>query len=231
MNPRAIARVVASLLALVALPISAAAAGGMTVTRVVADPMDGTLLIQGQDLGSTVQVFLGDDAGGSNELTIMSAGSSFIEAVLPPLGPGTYLLRLKKGKATRTQTVTLGADGPTGPQGPPGPMGPQGIQGSQGPLGPTGVQGPSGQPGLSGFQFSSKSCNLPPGEQIDCSAFCAGGRSVIGGGFNASSAPASTHIDILINQWDFMGGWLVRAQNNGMMEVPIFVTAACAFVQ
>ena len=111
---------------------------------------------------------------GGLPLTLAFTTATSIDAVLPVMAPGTYLLTLAIGSGADPRRVnddgskydefwvTLGAagaqgpagrdgvDGATGPVGPQGPAGATGATGAQGPIGATGAQGPIGAMGPQG---------------------------------------------------------------------------------
>ena len=102
------------------------------LTKAVAD-LDAdppTLSIFGDNLGPSPQVFLGTVLGTLEELGINSSTDTFIEAVLPPRDPGTFLVVLSTGPGNNNMFAMDVTIGPVGPQGPPG------EQGAIGPVGP-----------------------------------------------------------------------------------------------
>lgn len=116
-------------------------------------PVDGLLRISGHNLGDAApSVTLGGRA-----VRVVSASATRIEALLPDMTPGTYLVTVtleRGGSQWHDESwVALGlqgAAGATGPAGPAGPMGATGQQGLPGPAGPRGAMGPQGEVGPAG---------------------------------------------------------------------------------
>jgi hypothetical protein len=135
----------------------------LLITRAVADAANETLTISGQHFGNRAPNVTLEQL----PLQVLSATSSSVVVQLPHgLVPGSYLLRVKRGRynhevgyfvvaVTAAYSEAAGVAGPPGPQGPEGPMGPQGPAGPagpQGPQGPQGVAGPAGADGAPGPQ-------------------------------------------------------------------------------
>ncbi len=117
------------------LLVGAAQLGGQppiapVVTSAVADlgADPETLSLIGANFGSNPQVFIGNDMGTLDELTIdlMTLTDTLIEAELGPIEPGTYLLVVSTGPSQiqmAAMDLTIGVVGPEGPEGPEGPPG------------------------------------------------------------------------------------------------------------
>lgn len=111
----------------------ALAAPKPSISKAIANPTAEILLIYGQNFDEEPEVWLD-----GIPLHVMSSTDTLIEAELPPLDPGTYLLVVSRegsrfpGIARAAMDVTLGAVGPEGPAGPPGTQGPQGDPGQPG---------------------------------------------------------------------------------------------------
>jgi hypothetical protein len=116
-------------------------------------PVAGLLRISGHNFGNVPPtVTLGGRA-----VRVVSVTSTRIEALLPEMTAGTYLVTLtveRGGSQWHDESwVALGfqgADGAMGPAGPVGPMGPTGQQGLAGPSGPRGATGARGDVGPAG---------------------------------------------------------------------------------
>jgi Collagen triple helix repeat (20 copies) len=128
----------------------------LLITSAFADLGDELLTIYGRNLSTwrAPRVML---AG--VELEVASFSRFEILALLPPdISPGSYLLKVWRGRGEKSLDffdVALGAEGPAGSQGPTGPRGPQGDTGPPGPagsVGPTGPTGATGPPGPEGPQ-------------------------------------------------------------------------------
>ncbi|HYC38512.1 MAG TPA: hypothetical protein VEC19_18940 [Usitatibacter sp.] len=120
-------------------------------------------------------------------LTIIEATSRRIDAVMPELAPGSYLLTVGFGLQDRQfdqAWVAVGAVGPTGPAGPAGPAGPQGMQGPQGIQGPPGPQGPSGT-ATQCFEGDAVECYSGPAATRGIGQCKAGRRFCTAGSFGA----------------------------------------------
>jgi hypothetical protein len=136
----------------------------------MADSPNQPLITSATAVGPVLRITGFNFGGGTPRVTLngvalpvaASSGSS-LDAVLPALPPGSYLLTLSVSGAPGRVTddgsrhdefwVTLGAagaQGPAGPQGDAGAQGPAGATGAQGPAGPTGAQGPAGATGPQG---------------------------------------------------------------------------------
>lgn len=119
----------------------------------------GTLSIQGSGFNATPDVWLGNDAGGFEQLILLSATPNLIEAQLGLRSPGSYRLMVAAGPSapvSATLSLVIGAVGPRGEPGPPGDQGPRGPEGPEGPRGPVGPEGPRGPSGILGL--AGKSC-------------------------------------------------------------------------
>ena len=131
----------------------------LILTRAVCDlELDPPLLfLEGRNLGQDPKVFMGTTGGGLEELFLLYASDTGVEALLPTRLPGTYLVIVTSGPGEDevfAMNVTLsdsaaetGAKGPIGDRGPrglPGPQGPPGVKGERGDPGPPGAQGQTG---------------------------------------------------------------------------------------
>ncbi len=104
------------------------------ISRVIPDEAREILFVQGASFGKDPAVWLD-----GIRLHVLHSTDSSIQAELPSLEPGTYLLIVtRSGKQSlriddlSAMDVTLGALGPQGPEGPPGPEGRQGDRGETG---------------------------------------------------------------------------------------------------
>ena len=146
-----------------------------TVAAVTPQPLitevqsgDGLLRITGFNFGGGAPTI----TLGGRVLRVVAVTSTGVDASLPDMAPGSYLLTLTVGSGGAQRSddfwVALGAIGPQGPAGPAGatgpqgsagatgqqglagPAGPQGATGAQGPVGPAGAVGPQGPAGPRG---------------------------------------------------------------------------------
>jgi hypothetical protein len=136
-----------------AIVVSAAPAHAQSASPLIreahADTELGVLTIEGESFGSAIPKVTLDHL----ELIVFSSSSTQVQAVLPPIEPGTYRLTVstRKGKDHQdTIDVTIGTIGPRGLQGPQGAAGPSGEAGSAGPAGAAGPAGPAGAEGPAG---------------------------------------------------------------------------------
>jgi hypothetical protein len=111
------------------------------ITRARAELAFGRLFLEGKNFGSSPRVLLGAPAGALDELVVLSSSFERIEAELPAVEPGTYLVLVFRGLLVNSIHVTVGAEGPPGPKGEPGAPGPSGMPGEKGDRGPAGPQG------------------------------------------------------------------------------------------
>jgi hypothetical protein len=182
----------------------------MAITSVVADPVNGELVIAGQYLGSKPPYVWLDGA----VLQVHKTSESEVVVGVPAdilSKQGTFLLLMWRGPSWMQSTsfyVTIGAAGPkgdpgepgapgppglrgdAGPQGPPGPQGaagPQGPAGALGAAGPAGPPGPSGPAGPAGAQGPIGPVGPMGPRGIITPAACAAGTVVTG--FDAAGAP------------------------------------------
>ena len=129
------------------LPALAATTPQPLITEV--QPVDGLLRISGFNFGGTATAI----TLGGRVLRVVAATSTGVDAVLPEMAPGNYLLTLTVGiggsQRSDESWVALGAQGAQGPAGAAGAIGPQGPAG---PAGATGQQGLAGPPGTQGIQ-------------------------------------------------------------------------------
>lgn len=65
------------------------------------------LALEGRNLGSNPEVFLGSVAGSMEPLAIIASSESFIEVALPETLPGTYLLVVSSGELEKEQMFAL----------------------------------------------------------------------------------------------------------------------------
>jgi len=123
--------------------------GALVITKARAEVASDTLFIEGHNFGDGVPFVQLD----GHVLTVLGSGNSAIQAVLPNLPDGNYLLTVSRGNSANDIdrfVVSLGTTGPQGPQGDVGPTGPQGPSGPQGPKGDEGATGPAGPAGPKG---------------------------------------------------------------------------------
>jgi len=107
------------------------------ISRVLSDPAGEVLFIHGENFDEDPAVWLD-----GVRLHVQVATQTLIEAELPSLEPGTYLLivsrqgaRFPRLAGLASMDVNLGAVGPQGPVGSQGPEGPRGERGETGPPG------------------------------------------------------------------------------------------------
>jgi hypothetical protein len=159
------------------LAAQGSASNQLTIIRAQADLATSALLIEGRDL-----ITRNDPVAAVSlahlVLDVVESSASHIVATLPPsIAPGTYLLRVSRGRGTVQSdsfyvsigNVVAGPQGekgdkgdkgdpgdvgPAGPQGEPGLPGAAGAAGPQGPPGPAGPQGPPG-PGITPEQLAA----------------------------------------------------------------------------
>ena len=102
-------------------PGAGAAAVITNVVPELTDPAMPRITIHGENLGTTPQVFLGEDVARLLPLFVRSATDTVIVADLPvTIGPGSYTLVVQAaaGSAnTDMVDVTIGAEAPRGPEG------------------------------------------------------------------------------------------------------------------
>jgi len=150
------------------LPSLAGATPQPMITEV--QPLDGLLRISGFNFGGTASAI----TLGGRVLRVVAATATGVDAALPDLAPGSYLLTLTVGSAGSQRSdeswVTLGAVGPqgvagaagaNGPQGPAGPAGATGQQGLAGPVGPQGIAGATGPAGARGLDGAPGAAGTP----------------------------------------------------------------------
>jgi hypothetical protein len=82
-----------------------------TITRARADVLAERLTLDGRNFGSSPRVFLGAAAGSLDELEVLAAGSGTLEAKLPAVAPGTYLVIVVRGFLVASIDVTVGPRG------------------------------------------------------------------------------------------------------------------------
>ena len=125
----------------------------LLLTRAVCDlELDPPLLfLEGRNLGQDPKVFMGTAGGGLEELFLLYASDTGVEALLPTRLPGTYLVIVTSGLGEDevfAMNVTLSdSAAEPGAKGPAGDHGPRGLPGLQG---PPGVKGERGDPGPQG---------------------------------------------------------------------------------
>ncbi len=105
-----------------------------SISKVLSDPAGEVLFIHGENFDSDSAVWLE-----GLRLHVLLTTETLIEAELPPIDPGTYLLivsregaRFPRLAGLAAMDVTLGAAGAEGPVGPRGPEGPPGERGEMG---------------------------------------------------------------------------------------------------
>src|SRR5689334_1147141 len=173
----AIALAVAGVTLTASLPTVAAVTPQPLITEVQSG--DGLLRITGFNFGGVAPTI----TLGGRVLRVVAITSTGVDAALPDMAPGSYLLTLSVGSGGSQRSDdfwvalgAIGAQGPAGaagaigPQGPAGPAGatgqpglagPQGMTGAQGPAGPAGPSGPSGPQGPTGPQGPAGSIGAP----------------------------------------------------------------------
>jgi hypothetical protein len=125
----------------------------LLILRAQADSSGGTLLIEGRNFISRndpiVTVSMADQV-----LNVEESSAVHIVATLPAtIPPGTYLLKVSRGRGAVQNDafyVTVGLTGAAGPQGEKGDKGDKGDPGEPGTPGATGATGPPGPPGPQG---------------------------------------------------------------------------------
>lgn len=107
-------------------------------------------------------------------LTILNVSDTQIQAMLPALGAGDYLLRVSRGNGAVQNdafALTLGAVGPQGPKGDKGDPGEKGDAGEKGEPGEQGEPGADGAPGAKGDKGDPGSPG-PPGASVQVGDAC-----------------------------------------------------------
>jgi hypothetical protein len=140
----------------------------LVIKSAIADQTAGTLFISGENFGTAPQV----EINGLHS-ALLSASSELLLVQVPAsvvAQPGTYLLKVTRGKRDQDRdvfAVTIGAAGPRGevgpegPQGPAGATGPEGRVGTKGEAGPQGPEGPIGPAGATGATGPQGERGLP----------------------------------------------------------------------
>jgi len=144
--------------------------------------------------------------------------------------------------------LSWNATGPAGVQGPAGRAGPQGADGATGPQGLAGPQGPPG-PAASAYSVMGDqtfmSPNAPP---VLMTAYCSAGDIVTGGGFwNWNAGGGGDRNGVRVSEssatglWQYpdpepgdnqpVGGWKVRAHNEGTAVLILSATVQCLHLQ
>ncbi|MEO5676999.1 MAG: hypothetical protein ABIQ84_05590 [Usitatibacter sp.] len=189
-------------------------------------PVDGLLRISGFNFGGTATAV----TLGGRVLRVVGATSTGIDAALPEMAPGTYLLMLTVGSGGSQRTdeswVALGALGPQGPAGADGaiglqgPTGPAGATGQQGLAGPVGPQGPGAAAGFQIFEvISAPTVVTILDGVISATAICPAGSVVTGGGYRTLGA--------LIESTRMSGnGWTVHGFTEKLLATPSFTALA-----
>jgi hypothetical protein len=158
---RAIVRFIVAFAA--AMPVLAIAnsSPGPVITDVQVD--GARLHVRGSGFASgTPSIYIGHS---TTPLVLTFTSAAQIDAVLPPVAPGSYrlLLALSKGHGKESNESALvdefwftvgtsGETGPAGPAGAPGVQGPMGLTGAKGAAGPSGPAGANGAQGPQGLQ-------------------------------------------------------------------------------
>lgn len=181
---------------------------------------------------------------GGLPLTLASTTATGIDAVLPGMAPGTYLLTLAIDSGADSRRVnddgskydefwvTIGAAGPqgpasrdgvdgatgaVGPQGPAGAVGATGATGAQGPVGATGPQGPAGVTTPTTFRVEANSGLLSALTVGHVTAECPAASVVTGGGF-------LSHGEIIASL-EIGNGWSVSGKIAGHLTTGGWVVA------
>jgi len=196
------------------LGLTPALAGKLRITRVVEDSFSGTLVISGTGFGAQPRVFLGNETGSFDELSTVVDDANTVEAELPPVSPGTYMLRITQSEGKRrmpsqTMMVTLGAAS----------------------------QVPTGSPVDLVIRRAQSYQTIDPGKLSQVVvAQCPAGTSATGGGATANTTSATRAvllseskptIDEVAYQFE---GWMARWVNlNGVPTgTTLTVTVICA---
>ncbi len=147
-------------------------------------------------------------------LLVALGGTSYAAGLLPANSVGTVQLKkdavvsakvkdgsllasdFKNGQLPAGPAGAPGASGPPGPAGPAGPAGATGAAGATGSPGKDGAQGPTGPPGPTD-NLTYVSADIPAGTQYSPptsgEAKCPAGQHAVSGGFDAPTAPKSSH--------------------------------------
>ena len=169
-----------------------------SITKTIADIENERLFIYGRHLGTSPRVFLGTEAGGSEELVVLTSTREYIEAILTRDSdePATHRLTVVNRRKKAVAEVAIGAHGLEGPPGPPGPPGVDGAPGLPGPPGPEGPEGPPGPPGLPGSGGFLGGClrtvsqdEIDDGRRIVYRLACPAGQHAISGGLIVEEDP------------------------------------------
>lgn len=204
-----------TLLILTGLIAGPALSEGLVITRAVEIPGESVLLIVGQNFGDLPRVFIGNNQSTLDELVVLVATPTNIEAQLPGTDPGTYLLVVQRGvsdPATTmrfdppigTMSLTLGAVGPGGPEGPPGPTTTEVVRGEL--------------------------VVITPGGNEVATVFCAAGQVATGGGFDLSNQAAiitSSAPNPAVSGAE-PTGWIVGATNTAAFDIGLTALVVCA---
>jgi len=196
------------------LGLTPALAGKLRITRVYENSFNNTLMICGTGFGERPRVFLGSGTGSFDELPVFVDDEHTIEAVLPQVSPGTYMLRVTRSDGKRrvpsqSMMVTLGAD-PQIPTGPPVDLVTVKVQSFQ---------------------------TLDPGRLSQVVvARCPAGTSATGGGATANTTSATRAVLLseskpTIDEYAYQfEGWMARWVNlNGVPTgTTLTVTVICA---
>ena len=241
--------------AVLTAPLSSLAASTPQPLITEVQPVEGLLRISGFNFGAVAPSI----TLGGRVLRVVSVTSTGVDAVLPEMAPGSYLLTLTVGTGGSQRNdefwVALGAIGPqgpagvagaVGPQGPAGPAGATGQQGLAGPTGPqgaTGAQGPAGEQGAIGPQGPAGSAATlstfvvttyrpwsPGDDYVDVTAQCPAGSVRTGGGSNIRGYTYGGSTPTN----DAHNGWTVNALTQAFptaVGTYIYVYAVCLRIQ
>lgn len=128
------------------------------------------------------------------------------------------------------ETGPMGPQGPQGDIGPMGPQGPQGVAGPVGPQGDPGPTGPAGTAGISGYAIYSENftVDFSTNERFFHSAYCYGGKSLIGGGGDGGFVSViASYPDVANNRWRVV----YENQLGRPVESEVTTYAICAKVE
>ena len=144
----------------------------LLILRAQADSSGETLLIEGRNFISRndpiVTVSMADQL-----LNVEESSAVHIVATLPAtIPPGTYLLKVSRGRGTVQNDAFYVTVGITGPAGPQGEKGEKGDKGDPGATGPTGPQGP---PGVTPAQLAALEARIAALESATNTFTVAGG--------------------------------------------------------
>ena len=107
----------------------------LVILKARGDQTSDTLFVEGRNFGDIKPSV----ALEGQTLTILGWSDTSIQAVLPQMQAGNYLLTVWRGSSMKEVDFFVVSVGTTGPQGPQGDVGPAGPEGPAGPAGPAGI--------------------------------------------------------------------------------------------